>query len=95
MLMFSETTTSDENELHAKPLNFNQHPDKLCNDRCAKKTIPRGKTKHYQVFWSDHLEELKRKLDALHNTADQTGRAEDLQAWRRQSAVLRQAINES
>ncbi|VDO03172.1 unnamed protein product [Rodentolepis nana] len=42
-----------ENELHASSLNFNQHPDKLCTGitnimtRCAKKTIPRGKTKHY------------------------------------------------
>ncbi|VDO10783.1 unnamed protein product [Rodentolepis nana] len=60
--------------------------------RCAKKTIPRGKTKHYRVFWSKHLEELKRKRDALRNTAVETGRTEDVQAWRRQSAVLRQAI---
>ncbi|VDO01409.1 unnamed protein product [Rodentolepis nana] len=34
------------NELHTSPLNFNQHPDKLCNDitnimiRCDKKTNP-------------------------------------------------------
>ncbi|VDN98560.1 unnamed protein product [Rodentolepis nana] len=67
-----------DNELHTCPLNFNQHHDKLCNDitnimiRCAKKTIPRGKTKHYRVFWSKHLEELKRSRDALRNTADQT-----------------------
>uniref|UniRef100_A0A0R3T7K8 Endo/exonuclease/phosphatase domain-containing protein n=1 Tax=Rodentolepis nana TaxID=102285 RepID=A0A0R3T7K8_RODNA len=87
-----------ENELHTGSLNFNQHPDKLCDDiknimiRCAKKTIPHGKTKHYRVFWSKHLEELKRKRDTLCNTADQTGRTEDVQAWRRQSAVLRQAI---
>ncbi|VDO11386.1 unnamed protein product [Rodentolepis nana] len=38
------------------------------------------------------MEELKRKRDALRNTADQTGRTEDVQAWRRQSAVLRRAI---
>ncbi|VDO15438.1 unnamed protein product [Rodentolepis nana] len=87
-----------EDELHSSPLNFNQHPDKLCTAitkimiRCAKKTIPRGKTKHYRVFWSKHLEELKRKRDALRNTADLTGRTEDVKAWRRQSAVLRQAI---
>ncbi|VDO02397.1 unnamed protein product, partial [Rodentolepis nana] len=43
-----------DNELHTSPLNFNQHPDKLSNDitnimiRCARKTIPRGKTKHYR-----------------------------------------------
>ncbi|VDO14778.1 unnamed protein product [Rodentolepis nana] len=60
--------------------------------RCAKKTIPRGKTKHYRVFWSKYLEELKRNRDVLRNTADQTGRTEDVQAWRRQSAVLRQSI---
>ncbi|VDO00016.1 unnamed protein product [Rodentolepis nana] len=48
---------------------------------------------------SEHLEELKRKRDALRNTADQTGRTgalrniaeqtgrkEDVQAWREQSA---------
>ncbi|VDO02973.1 unnamed protein product [Rodentolepis nana] len=27
--------------------------------------------KHYRVFWSKHLEEAKRKRDALRNTADQ------------------------
>ncbi|VDO16461.1 unnamed protein product [Rodentolepis nana] len=53
----------------------------------------RGKTKHYRVFWSKHLGNLKRKRDVLRNNADQTGRTEDVQAWRRQSAsVLRQAI---
>ncbi|VDO11690.1 unnamed protein product [Rodentolepis nana] len=87
-----------ENELHTSPLNFNQHPDKLCNNitsimiRCAKKTIPQGKTKHYRVFWYRHLEKLKRKRDALRNTADQTGRTKDVKAWRRQSAVLRQVL---
>ncbi|VDO00569.1 unnamed protein product [Rodentolepis nana] len=39
-----------------------------------------------------HLEELKRKRDALRNTADQAGRTKDVRAWRRQSVVLRQAI---
>ncbi|VDO11671.1 unnamed protein product [Rodentolepis nana] len=73
-------------ELHSSPLNFNQHSDKLCTAvtnimiRCAKKTIPRGKTKHYRVFWSKHLEELKRMRDALRNTADQTGGTEDVKA---------------
>ncbi|VDO16998.1 unnamed protein product [Rodentolepis nana] len=55
--------------------------------RCAKKTIPRGKYKHYRVFWSRHLEEAKE--GSLRNTADQTGRTEDVKAWRRQSDVLR------
>ncbi|VDO05564.1 unnamed protein product [Rodentolepis nana] len=54
--------------------------------------ISRGKTKHYRVFCSKHLEELKRKRDALGNTADKTGRTEYVQPWRRQSAVLKQAI---
>nr|CDS29144.1 hypothetical protein HmN_000220200 [Hymenolepis microstoma] len=39
-----------------------------------------------------NLEELKRKQEVLRNTAEQTGKTEDVQAWRRQSAVLRQAI---
>ncbi|VDO02278.1 unnamed protein product [Rodentolepis nana] len=30
--------------------------------------------KHYRVFWSKHLEEAKRKRDALRNTADQCKR---------------------
>nr|CDS29803.2 hypothetical protein HmN_000901900 [Hymenolepis microstoma] len=50
------------------------------------------KGKHYRVFWSKNLEELKRQQEALHNTAEQAGKTEDVQAWRRQSAVLRQAI---
>ncbi|VDO17031.1 unnamed protein product [Rodentolepis nana] len=47
---WSRFTNLLENELHTSPLNFNQHPDKICNNitnimfRCAKKTIPRGKT---------------------------------------------------
>ncbi|VDN99911.1 unnamed protein product [Rodentolepis nana] len=54
-----------ENELHTSPLNFNPHPDKLCNEitnimiRCTKNTISRGKAKHYGVFWSEHLEKPK------------------------------------
>ncbi|VDO03249.1 unnamed protein product [Rodentolepis nana] len=60
--------------------------------RCAKKNISRGKTKHFRVFWSEHLEKLKRKRGALRNAAGQTGRREDAHAWRRQSAVLMQAI---
>ncbi|VDO01047.1 unnamed protein product [Rodentolepis nana] len=72
--------------------------------RCAKKNIPRGKTKHYRVFWSEHLKELKRKRDTLEhlkelkrkrdtlrNTADQTGRTEDVQAWRWQDALRKTA----
>ncbi|VDO01648.1 unnamed protein product [Rodentolepis nana] len=59
--------------------------------RCAKKTIPHGKTKQYRVFWSEHLEKLKRKRDALRNTADQTGRTEDVQVWRRQDALRKTA----
>ncbi|VDO00723.1 unnamed protein product [Rodentolepis nana] len=95
---WSRFTNLLENELNTIPLNFNQHPDKLCTDitnimvRCAKKTIPRGKTKRYRVLWFKHLEELKKKRDDLRNTADLTGRTEDVKAWRRQSAVLRQAI---
>ncbi|VDO02972.1 unnamed protein product [Rodentolepis nana] len=87
-----------DNELRTSPINFNEHPDKLCNEitnimiRCAEKTIPIGKTKHYRLFWSKHLEELKRKRDALRNTANQIGRTEDVPAWKRQSTVLRQAI---
>ncbi|VDO01114.1 unnamed protein product [Rodentolepis nana] len=36
--------------------------------------------------------DLTGRTVALGNTADQTGETEDVQAWRRQSAVLRQAI---
>ncbi|VDO10797.1 unnamed protein product [Rodentolepis nana] len=95
LILHYDLIKSMDNEL---PLNFNQHPENLCTAitiimiGCAKKFLLRGKTKHYRVFWSRHLEELKRKRDAIRNTADQTGRTEDVQAWRRQSAVLRQAI---
>nr|CDS34061.1 ORF2 [Hymenolepis microstoma] len=87
-----------ETELNAVPINYNQHPDKLCNNitniiiKCAKKTMPHSKVKYYMVFWSKNLEELKRKREVLRSTAEQTGKTEDVQAWRRQSAVLRQAI---
>ncbi|VDO02326.1 unnamed protein product [Rodentolepis nana] len=56
-----DSQSSLKNELHISPLNSNQYPDKLFNDitnimvRCAKKTVPRGKTKHYRVFWSNNL----------------------------------------
>ncbi|VDO14459.1 unnamed protein product [Rodentolepis nana] len=95
---WSRFTNLLNNELHTSPLNFIQHLDKLCTDitnimiRCANKTNLRGKTKHYRVFWSKHLEKQKRKMDALRNTADQTGRTsdqtgrtEDVQAWRQLS----------
>ncbi|VDO09170.1 unnamed protein product [Rodentolepis nana] len=35
---------------------------------------PNALNKHYRVFWSKHLEEAKRKRDALRNTADQCKR---------------------
>uniref|UniRef100_A0A0R3TG49 Endo/exonuclease/phosphatase domain-containing protein n=1 Tax=Rodentolepis nana TaxID=102285 RepID=A0A0R3TG49_RODNA len=66
------------NEFHTSPLNSSQQPDKLCNDitnimmRWVKKTISRGKTENYRVFWSRHLGELKRNLDALRSTAVST-----------------------
>ncbi|VDO02694.1 unnamed protein product [Rodentolepis nana] len=77
---WSKFTNLLDDELHTSPLNFKQHPDKLCNYiknimiGCAKKTIPHSMTKHHRVFWSKHLEELKRR-DTLCNTADQTGSA--------------------
>nr|CDS28070.1 hypothetical protein HmN_000187100 [Hymenolepis microstoma] len=72
-----------ETELNASPINYNQHPDKLCNNitniiiKHAKKTIPRGKVKHYRVFWSRNLEELERRREVLHNTVEQTGKTVD------------------
>nr|CDS29291.1 pol protein [Hymenolepis microstoma] len=45
-----------ENELNASPINYNQHPDKLCTNntniiiKWSKKTIPRGKIQRYRVF---------------------------------------------
>nr|CDS35145.1 hypothetical protein HmN_000998300 [Hymenolepis microstoma] len=86
-----------ETELNASPINYSQHPDQLCTNiiniiiKCAKKTIPNGKVKHYRVFWFNNLEELKIKREVLRNTAEQTEITEDVRAWRRQSAVLRQA----
>ncbi|VDO09960.1 unnamed protein product [Rodentolepis nana] len=48
--------------------------------RCANKTIPLSKTKHYRVFWSKHLEELKRKWKTLCNIVDQTEITESCKA---------------
>nr|CDS33106.1 hypothetical protein HmN_000484100 [Hymenolepis microstoma] len=50
------------------------------------------KVKLYRVLWSKNLGELKIKREALRNTAEQTGKKEDVQAWSRQSAAQRQAI---
>nr|CDS31248.1 hypothetical protein HmN_000342900 [Hymenolepis microstoma] len=85
-----------ETELNASPINYSQHPDQLCPNitniiiKCAKKTIPSGKVKHFRVFCFKNLEELQIKREVLRNTAEQTEIKEDVRAWRRQSAVLRQ-----
>nr|CDS27222.1 hypothetical protein HmN_000159500 [Hymenolepis microstoma] len=69
-----------ETEINASSINYNQHPDKLWTNiiniiiKCAKKTIPHGKVKHHRVFWSKNLEELKRQMEVLCNTAEQTGK---------------------
>nr|CDS26966.1 pol protein [Hymenolepis microstoma] len=45
-----------ETELNASPINYNQHPKKLCNNitniiiKCAKKNILRVKVKQYNVL---------------------------------------------
>nr|CDS32053.1 hypothetical protein HmN_000402600 [Hymenolepis microstoma] len=45
-----------ETELNTSPINYNQHPDKLCNNvtniiiKCTKKTIPHGKVEHSSVL---------------------------------------------
>nr|CDS28211.1 mRNA decapping enzyme subunit 2 [Hymenolepis microstoma] len=54
-----------ETEINESPINYNQHPDKLCKNitnimiKCAKKTILRGKLKHYRVFWTKTLKNRK------------------------------------
>nr|CDS25417.2 pol protein [Hymenolepis microstoma] len=65
-----------ETKLNASPINYNQHPDKPCTNiiniiiKWSKKTIPRGKIKHYRIFWSKNAEELKRRREVLCNTAE-------------------------
>ncbi|VDO01285.1 unnamed protein product [Rodentolepis nana] len=80
-----------KNEHHTIPFNFNQHPGKLCHDIMNTPVAT-------ELI---RLEERKTYKPG----SDQTGRTEDVQAWRqsavltqdvqawrRQSAVLRKAI---
>nr|CDS26091.1 selectin protein,pol protein [Hymenolepis microstoma] len=75
-------------ELNASPINYSHHPYKLCTNitniiiKCANKTIPCGKVKHYRLFYFKNLEKLKRQREVFRNTAEQTGKTEDVQAWR-------------
>lgn len=87
-----------ETELHAGSINYNHHLDRLRNNitkiiiNCAKKSFSRGKANHHRVLWSKNLEELRRKREDLRNTPELTWKTEDVLAWRRQSAVLKQPI---
>jgi hypothetical protein len=51
--------------------------------------------KRYKCFWTDNLETLKNKPEYLRKRAEHTGKIEDVQAWRRQAAILRREITES
>ena len=44
---------------------------------------------------TDDLETLKNQREYLRKRAEHTGRIEDVQAWRRQAAILRREITES
>ena len=89
-----------EINLHQGRTNFSQHPDKIgkVNNssiiKCAKACIPRGRVKRYKCFWTDDLETLKNQREYFRKRAEHTGKIEDVQAWRRQAAVLRKEITE-
>ena len=90
-----------EINLHQGRTDFSQHPDKIgkvINSsiiKCAKASIPRGRVKRYKCFWTDDVETLKNQREYLRKRAEHTGKIEDVQAWRRQAAVLRREIIES
>jgi hypothetical protein len=87
--------------LHQGRIDFSQHPDKIgkiINNsiiNCAKTCIPRGRVKRYKCFWTDNLETLKNQREYLKKRAEHTGKIEDVQAWRRQAAILWREITES
>jgi len=90
-----------ETNLHQERIDFSHHPDKIgkvINSiiiSCAKACIPRGRVKSYKCFWIDDLETLKNQREYLRTRAEHTGKIEDAQAWRRQTAILRREITES
>jgi len=90
-----------EINLHQERIDFSQHPDKIgkvTNSiiiNCAKSCITRGRVKRYKCFWTDDLEALKNQREHLRKRAKHTGKIEDVQAWRRQAAILRREITES
>jgi len=85
---------------HKKKKDFSEHPDKIgkfINSsiiNCAKACIPRGRVKRYKCFWTDDLETLKNQQEYLRKRAEHTGKTEDVQAWKRQTAILRREITE-
>jgi hypothetical protein len=90
-----------EINLHQGKIDFSQHTDKIgkiINSsiiNCTKAYIPRGRVKRYKCFWTDNLETLKNHREYLRKRPVHTGKIKDVQAWRRQAAILRRAITES
>jgi hypothetical protein len=90
-----------EINLHQGRIDFSQHQDKIGKvinssiTDCAKACIPRGRVKRYKCFWTDDLETLKNQREYLRKRAEHTGKIEEIQAWRRQAAILRTEITDS
>jgi len=51
--------------------------------------------KRYKCFWTNDLETLKNQREYLRKRAEQTGKIEDVQAWRKQAAILGTEITQS
>jgi hypothetical protein len=51
--------------------------------------------KRYKCFWTDNHETLKNQPEYLRKRAEYTSKIEDVQAGRRQAAILRREITES
>jgi hypothetical protein len=89
-----------EINVHQERIDFSHHPDKIgkvINStiiNCAKDCIPRGTVKRYKCFWTDDLETLKHQREYLRKRAENAGKIEDAQAWRKQAAILRREITE-
>ena len=56
---------------------------------------PKRKSEEIQSFWTNDLETLKNQREYLRKRAEHTGTIEDVQAWRKQAAILRKEITQS
>jgi hypothetical protein len=59
---------------------------------CAKKAIPRGKTKRHATFWTEELTKLKTERDGARDAAEISGSRSDRMILKEKSKTLRRLI---